>query len=54
MEKEAQRVNGPDQVMVMSRINQTNWKYMNRDDLNKRTLNTLKMENGGREVSQKK
>ena len=51
MEKVCQKANSPDQVMVMSRRNQTQWKYVNQDEHGKRMLNCLKMENGGREIS---
>ena len=40
--------------MVMSRINQTNWKYVSQEDHKKRMLDALKMENGGRDIPQAK
>ena len=54
MEKEVQRVNGPEQIMVMSRVNQTSWKYVDKDEHSKRMLDVLKKENGGRSISQLK
>lgn len=50
MENEASRVKNPDQVMVMSRVNQTQWKYINQEEHSARMLQALKLENGGREI----
>ena len=38
MAREVERINGPDQVMVMSRVNNTNWKYVPKDEHEKRIL----------------
>ena len=54
MAREVERINGPDQVMVMSRVNNTNWKYVPKDEHEKRILGQLRRENGGREISQLK
>ena len=35
----------------MSRVNKTNWKYVNSEDNEKRMLGQLKRENGGRDIS---
>lgn len=52
MENEEQRVNGPDQVMVISRVSKTNWAYINKDEHSKRIIEALWLENGGREIPQ--
>lgn len=54
MAREVERINGPDQVMVMSRVNNTNWKYVPKEEYEKRILGQLRRENGGREISQLK
>ena len=38
MAREVERINGPDQVMVMSRVNKTNWKYVPKEEHEKRIL----------------
>lgn len=36
--------------MVMSRVNKTQWKYVNQDEHSARMFHSLKQENGGREI----
>ena len=38
--------------MVMSRVNDTKWRYVNQDQFGKRMHHALKLENGGREIAQ--
>ena len=50
LEVEAKRVK--EHVMVMSRVNDTKWQYVDPEKLSKRMLSGCKMENGGREIAQ--
>lgn len=54
MVKESQRILAPDQVMVMSRVHESGWRYVNQEQHTHRMLKALRLENGGRAIANSK